>query len=171
MSEPQQPPVPPNLPATPQPAAGQPGAGQHAVPPNLPATPQAYAGQGRGTHPGYPAPHYGDAGTSAKPVSEGKGFAFTALLIAAVTFAVNLLVSLLAPLLYQSANGFDTFNALTGILGVLSLLAYAAALVLGLLAVKRAGSPLLAGIAIGIAGVGLLGLAVNFVASFFYRFI
>ncbi|RKN66769.1 hypothetical protein D7252_03615 [Microbacterium sp. CGR2] len=119
----------------------------------------------QGQHPGYPvqtpAPRSG---------REGRGLGLIAVLIAGATFALNLLVSLLAPLLYSSAGGFETFNAVSGVVAVVSFLAYAAALVLGLLAVKRAGSPLLAGVAIGIAGAGLLGLVVNFVASFFYRF-
>ena len=175
MSEPQQPPVPPSaqpnpafppapphLPAAPQyPAAPQaPAAAQYPAGPQYPAAPQ-----NAGAQPGYPA-----YPTAPKPTGPGNPLGRIAFVIAVVTAGLSLLVSLFTPFLYMSTGGFETTTVISGILGVISLLGYAAALVLALIAAKRPGSQLLVGIAIGIAGVGLLGLLISFVSSTFYRF-
>jgi hypothetical protein len=58
-----------------------------------------------------------------------------------------------------------------GAVSVLSVVAYGFALVLGIVAARRAAPHVLAGIAIGIAGVGLLGTVIGWISTFFYRFI
>ncbi|WP_435748019.1 hypothetical protein [Microbacterium sp. PMB16] len=195
MSEPQQPPVPPSaqpnsaFPPAP-PAAHLPAAPQYPAQPYqapqpqaYPAQPQPYAtsqphqpAQPQAQPQGYPATPQGYPATpqypgAPKPVGEGNGLGRTAFLIAVITAGLNLVISLFTPFLYMSSGGFETANVLTSILGVISLLAYAAALVLALIAAKRPGARLLVGVAIGIAGVGAVGLLIGFVSSFFYRFL
>lgn len=177
MSEPQQPPVPP--PAQPNPAFPP------APPaPHLPATPQYPAApqQPSAQAPQYSAAHYPDAqpypANPQYPAQQypatsrpggGNTLGRTAFLIAVLTAGLSLVVSLFTPFLYLSTSGFETTSIVTGLFGVISLLGYVAALALGLIALKRPGSTLLVGIAIGIAGVSLLGLVVGFVSSTFYN--
>lgn len=175
MSEPQQPPVPPS--AQPNPAfPPAPPAPHLPATPQYPAAPQQYAAQAPqySAAPQYPAtPQYPAAAQqypAATRTDRGNTLGRTAFLIAVLTAGLSLVVTLFTPFFYLSTGGFETTSIVTGLFGVISLLGYVAALVLGLIALKRPGSTLLVGIAIGIAGVSLLGLVVGFVSSTFYNF-
>jgi hypothetical protein len=170
MSEPQHPPVPPaaHLPAAPQyPAAPQ----QYPT-----APPQFPAGVGSQipptAHPtAYPAPAsgpqaYAPAGSvfpahvaPSSPARTGNPLGAAAFVIAVATLAANLLTSVARPFVYSGDGGFEFMLALDNGIGILSFFAYVVALVLGLIAVRRAPSRLLTGIAIGVAGAGAIGLA------------
>ena len=171
MSEPQRPsdPPAPHLPASPQypttsqnPAAPQNPSPQYPAPqypaPQNPAAPQ---------HPPAPLPSYG---APQHPADTGNPLGRVAFLIAVIAFAVNLVISLTAPFAYFAADGYGWYNALSGLVGVVSLVAYVLAFILGLVAVRRPGPHLLAGIAIGIAGVGAIGMATTWMSSLFYQF-
>lgn len=183
MSEPQHPsgPPTPHLPATPQ----YPAASQNSAAPQSPAAPQYPAAPEhqtapqnpapRNPAPQYPAPQYPQAslpsyGAAPHPADTGNPLGRVAFLIAVIAFAVNLVISLTAPFAYFAADGYDWYNALSGLVGVVSLVAYVLAFILGLVAVRRPGPHLLAGIAIGIAGVGAIGMATTWMSSLFYQF-
>ncbi|NYF26736.1 hypothetical protein [Microbacterium sp. JAI119] len=165
MSEPQRPsgPPAPHLPASPQyPTTSQnPAAPQNPSPqypaPQHPAAPQ---------YPPAPLPSYG---APQHPADTGNPLGRVAFLIAVIAFAVNLVISLTAPFAYFAADGYGWYNALSGLVGVVSLVAYVLAFILGLVAVRRPGPHLLAGIAIGIAGVGAIGMATTWMSSLFYQ--
>lgn len=181
MSEPSQPPVPPpaaHLPAAPQyPAAQQyPAAPQHA------AAPQAYptAVPAPATYPGvapdsppYPPAAPGFPGHLAPPAhpQTGNPLGVAAFVIAAATLAINLFASLARPFVYGGAGGFEFMLALDNGIGILSFFAYVVALVLGLIAVRRAESRLITGIAIGVAGAGAIGLAFTGLTIALYQYL
>lgn len=196
MSDPQQPPVPssaqptpdapaaPHLPAEPQYPAGthdlgstlstaapqaQPAAAGAQAYPTAP--PLGYPAAAPVTQaftpsaPGYPAPYAAPA-----PARGGNPLGRTAFVIAVATFAINLIVSLARPLVYSGIGGYDFMLAVDNGIGFLSFFAYALALVLGLIAVRRAAAQLLTGIAIGIAGAGAVGLVFTGFMMTAYRY-
>lgn len=146
MSEPQQPPA-AHLPATPQYPAAPPQ--YPASPPYPPAAPQ---------HPVAPGALLPGPVPPPSPAREGNPLGVAAFVIAMATLAVNLFSSLARPFVYGGDGGFEIMLALDNGIGFLSFFAYALALVLGLIAVRRSASRLLTGIAIGIAGAGAIGL-------------
>ncbi|MDQ0645968.1 hypothetical protein QFZ53_000164 [Microbacterium natoriense] len=201
MSEPQHPPVPPygqpspTPQAAPQPPTAQPYSPQQ--PYQQPAQPyqqQPYAqpqspaldGAPQG-HPGaapqhfgqqqpggdYPVPGYPGTGYPARPAASGKALGRTALIIALIAFAVGVLGSFLYPLLYGAfsySSGFS-YGIISGVTGFLVLVGSTVALILGLMAIRRPGSPVLAGIAIGIAASEIAGTVISWISSLFYAFV
>ena len=164
MSEPQQPPLPPHVP------------GDHGYPPAAPqpAYPPAHTPQASYPQPGYPQvgqaqPGYPAYGTPAS-AAPGNPLGRAAFLIALITFGIGLLGTVAGPLLYFT-TGFGAIEIISGASGLITLLGYGTALVLGIIALRRAAPHLLAGIAIGIAGSGVVGTAVAWIATFLYRFI
>lgn len=164
MSEPQQPPPPPHVP------------GDHGYPPAAPqpAYPPAHTPQAGYPQPGYPQvgqpqPGYPAYGTPA-PAAPGNPLGRAAFLIALITFGIGLLGTVAVPLLY-STTGYGAIEIITGASGLITLLGYGTALVLGIVGLRRPAPHVLAGIAIGIAGSGVVGTAVAWIATFLYRFI
>ncbi|WP_149083806.1 MULTISPECIES: hypothetical protein [Microbacterium] len=194
MSDPQQPgppsrddaggpagPTPPPLPAEPQypgaqgPAPGAPytpaPGGGHVFPTAAPqafptAAPQPFPAAS-GPAPAAGAPPYG----APTPRSPGSTVGRAAFIVAAVTLAIDLLLILARPFVYMSDRTYSMIGLIEGASGVLTFLGYAAALVLGLIAARRPGPRLLAGIAIGVSGAGLLMLALSWLSSNFYGFL
>ena len=158
MSEPVQPPA-AHLPAAPQYPA--------APPYPAPGYPQAHPAA-----PHYPAPGQPQQAYPAVPAaSTGNPLGRTAFIIAIVTLAINLLSSLARPYFYTASIGYDAVIVLDNLIGVVSFLVYGLALVLGIMAVRRATAHLLAGIAIGVAGAGMIGLAFTWITVTLYRFL
>ncbi len=176
----------PQYPAEPQ----HPAAGQHPAPPAPPAyptaapqayptAPQAYPTAAPQAYPastqGYPVAQPGYPAYAAPARTGGNGLGRAAFLIAVITFGINLLTTLARPFLYFSGGdygyGYGVGSFLDGAVAVLSFLAYGFALVLGIIAARRAAPHLFAGIAIGISGVGVLGVLFTWISTFFYRFI
>ena len=118
--------------------------------------------------PGQPAPW--PAAPGAPTADAGKGLGRTAFVIAVVTLAVNLVSSIVRLLIYTSDFGYGAAYAIDDAIGVISFFAYAVAFVLGVIAARRPGGRLLAGIAIGIAGAGALGMIFSWVGIAFLRF-
>lgn len=134
--------------------------------PVYPSAAQGYPVAVPGAPVGYPpfAP-------AAPTTRAGNPLGRVAFVIALVTLAVNLLSSLARPFFYTMSVGFEAVIVLDNVIGIISFFVYGIALVLGVIAVRRAGSQALAGIAIGVAGAGMLGLAFTLVTMTFYRFL
>lgn len=201
MSDPQQPaepaPVPPPAPsaapvpplaAEPRypaaPAPGTPVPAAHPSPPPASATPNPYptapsaAPTGSPYPPAYPTaaapghPAYPQF-PSATPTRTDRGSSLgrVAFIVAAVVFVLDLLLILGRPFLYMGDRGYSLIGFVEGAASVVGFLGYAVALVLGIVAARRPGTRLYAGIAIGISAVGLLSIVTVWLASMFYRFL
>ena len=201
MSEPQHPPFPPygqpspTPQAAPQPPTAQPYSPQqpyqqpaqpyqqqpYAQPqsPALDGAPQGHPGAApqhfgqQQAGGGYPGTGYPAAGYPARPAASSKALGRTALIIALIAFAVGVLGSFLYPLLYGAfsySSGFS-YGIISGVTGFLVLVGSTVALILGLMAIRRPGSPVLAGIAIGIAASEIAGTVISWISSLFYAFV
>jgi hypothetical protein len=78
-----------------------------------------------------------------------------AFLIAVIAFALGTLTNLVTPFLFSSGN-YDVADSLSTVVNILVLLGEIAALILGLVALRRPEPRLLAAIAVGIAGAGVV---------------
>jgi hypothetical protein len=81
--------------------------------------------------------------------------------------------SFLFPLLsgvlqYGYGLGYGIVN---GVISFLVLVGSVIALILGLIAIRRPGSPILAGIAIGIAASEIAATVISWISSLFYTFV
>lgn len=162
MSDPQQPDVPPYaqpnhaFPSAPPPAQPQ----AHSYPqaqPQHPAQPQAYPAA-----PTYPA--------AAAARGDGTNrLGRVAFIVAVITLAVSLLMVLAMPFVYRAADFTPlVFGLYSTAIGAVEFAGSVAAIILGLISIRRPGPQLLAGIAIGISGAGILGLIVTWISSSFY---
>lgn len=133
--------------------------------PYPPAYPTAVAPGG----PGYPQFPVGAPPRTA--ADRGSSLGRVAFIVAVVVFALDLLLILGRPFLYMGDRGYSLIGFVEGASSVVGFLGYAVALVLGIVAARRPGSRLFAGIAIGISGAGLLGIVTVWLASMFYRFV
>ncbi|MFJ4223177.1 hypothetical protein [Microbacterium sp. NPDC089695] len=128
--------------------------------------PQQYPAQPQ--NPGYPQgqpyPQYA-AQPSTRP--SGGSLGRIAFVLALVALGVGLVVNLFAPLFYASI-GYDVADAISTVIGGFVLLANAAALVLGLIAIRRTPPHLLAAIAIGIAGASIAVRLASWVSNLFF---
>lgn len=146
---PQYPASPPHLAAPQHPAAlPHTAAPRHSAAPQYPATPQAYPTATPGpqspaqTAPGFPgqtAPGFPGQAASPPAARDGNPLGRTAFVIALATFVINLFGSLVRPFVYSGGGGFEFMLAFDNGIGILSFFAYVAALVLGLIAVRRPG--------------------------------
>jgi hypothetical protein len=194
MSEPQQPPVPPSAQPNPPTPPAPPTPAQH-----LPAAPQYPAGQQQTPHQQtsqyppsqqqyaqqqYAQQQYGQQqhaqqpydqqayGQQSRPASgSGNSLARTAFIIALAVAAVGALQVLLQPFVLSSFDyDASSYGFFTFVFAVIIFLGSAAALVLGLLALRRPGGQTLAGIAIGVGGIQLIGVVLGWISSLFYMF-
>lgn len=191
MSEPQQPPVPPSAqpssasppapPAPHLPAAPQyPGSPQNfpPTPQNFPPSPQQQHPQQQSPQaapPQYQTPQYQTQpyGQPNRPASgPGNPLARTAFIIALAVAAVDALRLVLQPFVLTSfgyaAGGFGVYSFF---FTVIVFLGSAAAVVLGVIALRRPGGHVFAGIAIGVGGVQLIGIVLSWISSLFYNFL
>lgn len=158
MSDPQQPPVPPYASNTGQPSyppqasppAQQHYQGQNPQPPLNPA--QAYPG------PAYSPPA---ATTSTDANLPGKiGF-----IIGLISLGLSILSNVIFQIMIR-ADGYALLNLVSSIFSVIIFLASAAALVFGIIGLRRVGAPHgLAGIATGLGGSVVVGLGFNFILN------
>ncbi len=185
-ADPQYPAAPPYGQQAPQQA---PAYGQQQAPQQAPAysQPQAQpygqaAPQGAYPHPGaasYAAtqqPAYGASPAPALAAGSSNTLARVAFIIALAVAAIGALQVLIQPFLlssigYYSGYGDGGYGIFTLLFGVVTFLASAAALVLGLIAVRRPGGQVFAGVAIGVGGVQLLGIILGWISSLFYAFL
>lgn len=158
MSEPQQHPAqpygtpPPNQPyPAPQPYPAQQYPGQQ-----YPG--QSYAGQ---PHPGpqYPAP---------TPSTSGASLGRVAFIVGLVTLGIELLRILSFPFLLRGVYDSFAIGLVSSVGSGIVLIAAVAAIVLGVIAVRRADRPILAGIAVGIGASALAGILISWLADVFF---
>ncbi|GAA5145968.1 hypothetical protein GCM10025768_03900 [Microbacterium pseudoresistens] len=167
MSDPQHPAPESSPPSTPTGGHDVPSA--PTAPPSAPAapaaTPSGYPSAASSASPSAPAAPFGSPapyGVTPRTANtgDGAGLARTAAIIAIATLALGLVLSLIARMLISTA-GFGVYEVVFMVQNVLSFIGYVAAFVLGLIAARRTGGKLFAGIAIGIGGAGLLSIIVN----------
>lgn len=148
--------------STSQPAAAPSGAPQYDAPHHGAPQPDA---------PQYSAPQYGTPqyGAAAPLHADGTGnpLGRTAFLIAVAAAGLNLLMSLIFPFLFRS-GAYDVAGALSTVVGIITLLGSVGAVVLSILALRRPAPHLLAAIALGVAGVGVVGQLAGFASPLFY---
>ncbi|MFJ4254443.1 hypothetical protein [Microbacterium sp. NPDC090003] len=175
-------PADPQYPAAPPYGAPQPPYGQQAPQQQAPqypgtSTPQsAYAHPGSGAYTSPQQPAYGATPAPARPAGPNNTLARVAFIIALAVAAIGALQVLTQPFLlssigYYSGYGDGGYGVFTLLFGVVTFLASAAALVLGLIAVRRPGGQVFAGVAIGVGGVQLLGIILGWISSLFYAFL
>ncbi|MDQ0614854.1 hypothetical protein QF046_002495 [Microbacterium sp. W4I4] len=153
MSDPQQPPYAPqpDQPSTPY---GQTAYGQPAQPSGYPL----------GT--GFSTPGYGSAPAETSTLGR------TAFIIAVIAAAIGLLFVLANPFLIPSMrDGYAIYQIVSFGRSILGLALGALALILGIIAARRGAQPVLAGIAIGVGGVEVLGVVTSFLVTLIYTVI
>lgn len=169
MSDPQQSPVPPYASNAPQPP--QPGH-QTAPPPSAAPTAQHYYQGGAAQAPRapyaqspYAAPAYAQpayASTASGPtLSNAPGR--IGFIIGLVGLGIGVLMNIAIRIMIRS-DGYQLISLVNGALSVIVFLAAVAALVFGVIGLRRAGAPHgLAGIATGLGIVGVVNGGINFI--------
>ncbi|MBO9625728.1 MAG: hypothetical protein J7484_05060 [Microbacterium sp.] len=158
----------------PQPQYGQPGPQQPGYAPQQYGQPQGAPGYGAQEAPGYPAQGLGYPGQVYTPAAARPAGSLgrTAFILALVGLGVGLLMTLLYPLMFNTL-GFGIYG-LAGIVnfafGFVVVAASVAALAIGLVAIRRQGPKILAGIAVGIAAAGITGTLVSWLTNLVYLF-
>lgn len=151
MSEPQQPPAQQHPDQPPQgQLRGQPPHGGQSYPSG-----QQYPGQ---QYPGAPAK------------APGSGLGRLAFILALASLAVGFVVALAFPVIVRTLQDTYAIGLVSAMGNGLVLVVAIVALILGLMAVRRPGSPILAGIAIGIAATQIAGIVISWVSNLFYAF-
>lgn len=123
--------------------------------------------------PQQPGPPYGLAtppsaqGQATAPRSAGLGR--TALVVAGSAVSIGLLWQLVTPFLYASV-GVGAVELLSNLVSLVVMAGAGAALVLGIIALRRPASHLLAAIAIGVGGSTVIGTLVAWASSAFFYF-
>ena len=145
MSDPQQPPY------APQPEnAGPP----YAQPAGYPAT------------IGFSTPGYGAAPVASSTLGR------TAFIVALITAALGVFFTLSTPVLITGMDGDHAiWHVLSTARAIVGLALGALALILGIIAARRGAQPVLAGIAIGVGGIEVLGLFASFFVNLVYTVI
>lgn len=123
-------------------------------PQQQPAQPQGYPPQQ------YPQPQYPQS-----PAQSGGSLGRVAFIVALVSLAIGLLVTLSFPLLARSVTDYSLIGVVSAIGNAIVLIASVVALILGLMAVRRPGQQILAGIAIGIGASSIIGILVSWGAN------
>ncbi|MDY0983513.1 hypothetical protein SOM10_06390 [Microbacterium sp. CFBP9023] len=152
-----QPTQPQHAPHDGQPHAGQPYPGQQHA--GQPYAGQPYAGQ---TYAGQPYP------VEQRPAQPGAGLGRTAFLLALVSLAIGLVVTLSYPLMFRMTGDPFAIGAFSAIGNGLVLVVAVVGLILGLMSVRRPGPKILAGIAIGVTASQLVGIVISWVSNLFY---
>jgi len=185
MSEPQQPPVPshgqpagaprgepygaPSGPAPQNPPYGAPQNPPYGAPQNPP-----YGALQN--HPPQSTPPYGYPGQAypaAPPAASAGGLGRVAFILALVGLVISLLGTLPFPLLAggYGLSSLGLIGVLSGAAGVITFLLSVVALILGIVAVRRPGPHVLAGIAIGIAASQAVGAFLTWISTLFHAFL
>ena len=169
MSEPQQPPAqpygtPPNYEGSHHPA--QPPQPTQPTQPTQPYTGQPY-GQAYAAQP-YPGQPYPER---QRPASSGSsGLGRIAFVLAVISLGIGLLITLSYPLMYRMMGDPSAIGAFGAVGNGLVLVIAVAGLILGLMSVRRPGSQILPGIAIGVTASQLVGIVISWMSNLFYAF-
>ena len=159
--------------SAPQHAAPQPPYGQQPTTPQ-PYTPQPHSqqqfGQEQFGQQQYGQQPYGQQAQPGSGSDSGNALARTAFIIALVVAAAGALQIVLQPFVLASFDyTADSFGAYNFFFGVILFFGSATTLVLGLIALRRPGGHALAGIAIGVGGIQLIGIVLGWISSLFYN--
>lgn len=159
MSDPQQPPAQPHG-TPPRQSYGTPAAQPYVTPPA-----GAY-----GTPPAgpYGTPPAGNEHPYPAPPAVGAATGRIAFILATASLVIGLVIALAIPAIVRISYDASLIGLATGVGNGLVLVAAAVALVLGLIAVRRPGSQVLAGIAIGIAAAEVLGIVVSWMSNLLF---
>lgn len=114
----------------------------------------------------YPGQQY--PGAPAK--APGSGLGRLAFILALASLAVGFVVALAFPVIVRTLQDTYAIGLVSAMGNGLVLVVAIVALILGLMAVRRPGSPILAGIAIGIAATQIAGIVISWVSNLFYAF-
>ncbi|KQR48254.1 hypothetical protein ASF87_04860 [Microbacterium sp. Leaf161] len=87
-----------------------------------------------------------------------------------VSLGIGLLVTLSYPLMYRMMGDPSAIGAFGAVGNGLVLIIAVVGLILGLMSVRRPGSQILAGIAIGVTASQLVGIVISWVSNLFYAF-
>ena len=188
MSEPQQPPA-QQHPDQPQQAPGQP---QHPEQPQPQPQPQqnqqpqqsqqylsqqpyraqSYpAAQSYPSAQQYPGQQYpGQSYPGAPTKAPGNGLGRLAFILSLASLAIGFLVALAFPVIIRTLQDTYAIGLVSAIGNGLVLVVAIVALILGLMAVRRPGSPIFAGIAIGVAATQIAEIVISWVSNLFYAF-
>jgi hypothetical protein len=165
MSDPQHPQVPPYVlqqpafPDQPHYPAQPPAGAQQAGHPRQ--TAQGYVLNGQSLQPGQPA--YAGASRAAVNPAGRAG-----LILGLIAIAISLVGSIAIQVLLRSNayGGYALYNVVSGIGSLIAFAAALAALILGLIGIRRAGAPhAAAGIAVGIGIAQVASIAFGFLSS------
>ncbi|MFB4350503.1 hypothetical protein [Microbacterium sp. CR_7] len=141
---------------------GQPGPAQ---PYGQPGQPYEQPGQPYG-QPGQPYPYPGASSPTAPPASAGGGLGRLAFILALVSLAIGVLAALSLPIVIRTVDfSAPLYGAVSAVGNGLVLIVAVIALILGIVAVRRRGQQILAGIAIGIAASEILGILVGWISN------
>lgn len=141
--------------------------------PQPPYAPQPENGESPYAQPGgYPATiGFSTPGYGAAPVASST-LGRTAFIIAMITAAIGMLFVLSNPFLIPSmGGGYGVYQLLSMARSVLGLILGALALILGIVAGRRHAQPVLAGIAIGVGALEVLGVLSSFFVALLYTVI
>ncbi|MGB3373698.1 MAG: hypothetical protein WBA87_00980, partial [Microbacterium sp.] len=115
---------------------------------------------------GFSTPGYGAAPAMTSTLGR------TAFIIAVIAAAVGLLFVLANPFLMSGIRGgYAIYQLVSFGRSILGLALGALALILGVIAARRGAQPVLAGIAIGVGAVEVLGLLASFFVTLIYSVI
>lgn len=129
-------------------------------PQQQPAQPQGYPPQQ------YPQPQYSQPQQYPQsPAQSGGSLGRVAFIVSLVSLAIGLLVTLSFPLLARSVADYSLIGVVSAIGNAIVLIASVAALILGLIAMRRTGQQILAGIAIGIGASAIIGILVSWASN------
>lgn len=116
--------------------------------------------------PTQPAAYPGASAPAAAPAPAGGALGRVAFILALVSLAVGVLVALSLPVLIRGVEfSAPLYGAVSAVGNGLVLIVAIAALILGIVSVRRPGQHVLAGIAIGIAASEILGILVAWVSN------
>ncbi|BDZ40182.1 hypothetical protein [Microbacterium suwonense] len=136
--------------------------------PQQPAQPP-YANQ-HGQHQQVPANAYGLHPYASSPTAAGAGsLGRTAFIFAVITAVLGLLFAMATPFVISGLRAEPVIYQLFTLMhSILSLVLGALALILGIVAARRGSQPVLAGIAIGVGAIEVLGTLTGFVSSLMF---
>ncbi|MEN0024125.1 MAG: hypothetical protein AAGC61_12635 [Microbacterium sp.] len=139
--------------------------GQPGQPYGQPGQPYGQPGQPYG-QPAQPGVYPGASTPTGAPASTGGALGRVAFIVALASLAVGVLVAVGTPVLLRAVDfSASAYGAILGVGNLLVLIVAVVALILGIVAVRRPGQQILAGIAIGIAASEVLGILVAWVSS------
>jgi len=167
MSDPQQSPVPPYASNAPQPPQQSQPAPSAAPAPSAQhyyqgGAPQAQYSQAQYSQPQYGQPQYSPAASGPSDSNTPGRIGF---IVGLIGLAVGLLSSVIIQIMIRSAD-YQLIGLVSGALAVITFFASLAALIFGIIGLRRPGAPHgLAGIATGLGGAGVVGAGFTFILN------